>query len=171
MGMPADMLALVLAVCSVAELPHLAATNKLMNEMGAERRRKLAVLVTSPLRSHVILSDVSFGQRLHATMVQFSCLTDSDMIQLSEALACGAMAQLQVSWLPTAMLPCLETWHTRSPGLTVSFGVLYVPYAEALPPIKLYRRCGCNGSGPGVRRWRNGPVAGELAPHCHDPMP
>ena len=96
---------------------------------------------------------------------------DTGMIKFSEALATGAMEQLQVSWLPTAMLPCLETWHTRSSGLTVSFGVLYVPYAEALPPIKLYRRCGCNGSGPGVRRWRNGPVAGELAPHCHDPMP
>ena len=38
----------------------------------------------------------------------------------------GALAQLKVSSRLTALSPCLETWHTRSPGPTVSFGVLYL---------------------------------------------
>ena len=56
---------------------------------------------------------------------------DLGMSSLSEALAKGSMAQLQVSWLPTALLPCLETWHTRSPGLAVLFDVPYMTFAGA----------------------------------------
>ena len=56
---------------------------------------------------------------------------DAGVEALSKACVGGAMAQLQVSWLSTAMIPCLETWHTHSPGLTISFGVPYVPYAGA----------------------------------------
>ena len=58
---------------------------------------------------------------------------DKGLVSLSGALATGAMAQLEVSWLPTALISCLEPWHTHSPGLTDSFGVPYVPYAVALP--------------------------------------
>ena len=56
---------------------------------------------------------------------------DAGVIKFSEACVGGAMAQLQVSSLPTALVSCLEPWHMRSPGLTDSFDVLYVPCADA----------------------------------------
>ena len=60
---------------------------------------------------------------------------DAEMTQLAAALeychARGAMAQLQVTWPLTVLIPRLETWRTRSPCLTVSFDVPYVPYADA----------------------------------------
>ena len=52
---------------------------------------------------------------------------DPGVTALAQALAGGAMAQLQVSWRLTALFPCLEAWHMRSPGLTDSFDVPYVP--------------------------------------------
>ena len=63
--------------------------------------------------------------------------SDSEITVLSAAFtfahARGALAQLQVSSRVTALSSRLETWHTRSLGLTVSFDVPYMPYAEALP--------------------------------------
>jgi len=56
-----------------------------------------------------------------------SGVTDKGMKEFSELLAMGAMAQLQVTWRLTVLIPCLETWRTRSPCLTVSFDVSYVP--------------------------------------------
>ena len=56
---------------------------------------------------------------------------DVGITALAKACAGGALAQLQVSWLPTALIPCLETWHVCSPGLTVLFDVPYVPLAGA----------------------------------------
>ena len=60
---------------------------------------------------------------------------DEQIATLSTALrfahACGAMAQLQVTWRLTVLIPHLDTWRTRSPCLTVSFDVSYVPYAVA----------------------------------------
>ena len=69
--------------------------------------------------------------RTQKLYLQSNFIGDAGVTALAQACAGGAMAQLQVSWLPTAMIPCLETWHTHSPGLTVSFGVPYVPYAGA----------------------------------------
>jgi hypothetical protein len=59
---------------------------------------------------------------------------DAGVTALANACAGGAMAQLQVDWRLTVLIPCLETWHARSLGLTVLFGVPYVPYAEAFTP-------------------------------------
>ena len=55
---------------------------------------------------------------------------DAGMVKFSEALGSGALAHLQVSSRLTALPPRLETWHARSPGLTVLFGVPCVPCAE-----------------------------------------
>ena len=67
--------------------------------------------------------------QLTKLQVHSNSFGDAGMIALAGAM--GAMAQLQVSWLPTALVPCLETWHTRSPGLTVLFGVPHLPFAGA----------------------------------------
>ena len=61
-----------------------------------------------------------------------SGVTDKGMSQFADLLASGAMAQLKVSWRFAALSPCLETWHARSLGLTVSFDVPYMPCAGAL---------------------------------------
>ena len=58
---------------------------------------------------------------------------DAGVTALANACAGGAMAQLQVDWRLTALIPCLETWRTRSLGLTVSFDVRYVRCAAAFP--------------------------------------
>jgi hypothetical protein len=123
-GMPADVLALLLAACTVPALHRSAATNKLIHEAGAERRRKIAVLKLTPfcalgLTCADVKTAILYGKQLD----------DSTIIKLSEALASGAMAQLKVSWRPTALLACLETWHTRLPDPDVWFGV---PYTGAL---------------------------------------
>ena len=54
---------------------------------------------------------------------------DTGMIKFSEALAGGAMAQLTVRSLSTALISDPETWHAHSPDPDVLFGV---QYAEAL---------------------------------------
>ena len=74
-------------------------------------------------------------------------LRDQDMIMMSDALASGAMAQLQVSWHFTALIPCLGTWHVCSPGLKVSFGTPNVPFAGAFPQPKQDRQRRRNGFG------------------------
>ena len=60
---------------------------------------------------------------------------DTEMTKLVAALehchTIGAMAQLQVTWRLTVLIPHLETWRTRSPCLTVLFDVPYVPCADA----------------------------------------
>jgi hypothetical protein len=92
-----------------------------MHKAGIERRRKIAVLKQSPFcMTHTDVSRVSFYKKQ---------VGNREMIKLSEALVGGALAHLKVSWRLTALFPCLETWHVRSPGLTVSFGVPYVPCA------------------------------------------
>lgn len=118
-GMPVDVLALVLAACTVSTLHRAAATNKLMHETGTDRRRKIAVLKQSPfhMTCHDVKSFYVYGHPLDENM----------MIKLSVALASGALAQLQVSSRLTALIPCIETWHTRSADLTVSFDVPYMP--------------------------------------------
>ena len=52
---------------------------------------------------------------------------DAGVTALAKACASGSLAQLTVRSGPTASSSYLEPWHTRSPGLTVSFDV---PYAH-----------------------------------------
>ena len=52
---------------------------------------------------------------------------DAGVTALANACASGSLAQLTVRSRPTASSSYLEPWHTRSPGLTVSFDV---PYAH-----------------------------------------
>ena len=59
-------------------------------------------------------------------------VNDENCKVISYLIATGAMAQLQVGWRLSALTPCLETWQARSLGLTVSFDVPFVPYADAL---------------------------------------
>ena len=48
---------------------------------------------------------------------------DTSMISLAEALGKGALDKLKVSWRPTALSPCLETWHVHSPDSELLFDV------------------------------------------------
>jgi hypothetical protein len=58
---------------------------------------------------------------------------DAGVEALAKAAATGAMAHLTVSSRLTALSPCLETWHARSPGLAALVDVPHVPYAGARP--------------------------------------
>ena len=51
LGMPTELLALILAACSIGNLPALAATSKLIRETSDERRRKIAVLKLRPFKT------------------------------------------------------------------------------------------------------------------------
>ena len=61
--------------------------------------------------------------------LQHNQIGDVGLKAFADACGRGALAQLRVSSLPTALASCLEPWHARFPGLTVSFDVPYVPYA------------------------------------------
>ena len=71
---------------------------------------------------------------------------DAEMIKLAAALeychASGSLAQLTVRSRPTASSSYLEPWHTRSPGLTVSFDV---PYAHVQTLNLAYNQIGNDG--------------------------
>ena len=58
---------------------------------------------------------------------------DAEMLKLASAIehahASGALDNLEVSWPPTALSPCLETWHAHSPDSEHLFDV---PCAETL---------------------------------------
>jgi hypothetical protein len=153
-GMPADVLALVLAACTVPALHRAAATNKLIHEAGAERRRKIAVLKQSPfcMTWCVDVKTVHLydGQLDDSTVIKLSealasgalpllrdlilganQIGDEGMVKFSEALATGAMAQLEACSLPTALSPSPETWHAHSPDPDVLCGVQYAePFAQ-----------------------------------------
>ena len=74
------------------------------------------------------MCDMCHTQTLGLNNNQFG---DAGVTALAQACAGGAMAQLQVSWLPTALIPWLEAWHAPSLGLTISFDVPCVPCADA----------------------------------------
>ena len=65
-----------------------------------------------------------YAQRLNLSGNQIG---DVGVTALAGACASGSLAQLTVRSRPTASSSYLEPWHTRSPGLTVSFDV---PYAH-----------------------------------------
>ena len=50
---------------------------------------------------------------------------DTGMIKFSEALATGAMAQLQASSLPTTLFAGPKTCHVDTPDSDVLYGVQY----------------------------------------------
>ena len=67
-----------------------------------------------------------------AAKVEDFRINDDGMKVLADFLAAmGAMAQLEVSWRLTALLPCLEPWHVCPPGLTALFDVPHVPCTDA----------------------------------------
>ena len=53
---------------------------------------------------------------------------DAGMISLADALGKGALDHLTVCWRPSALSPCLETWHVHYPDSEHLFDV---PYAVA----------------------------------------
>ena len=65
------------------------------------------------------------------TSLNWTCerLTHQHAAALGSLIGSRAMVQLKVSWRPTALLACLETWRTRLPDPDVWFGV---PYTGAL---------------------------------------
>ena len=101
----------------------------------------------------------------------YNQIGDAGVTGLADACASGSLAQLQVRSRLTASSPCLEAWHACSPGLTVLFDAPYVLCAAPCPQWQPDWRRRRNGSGWRLRQWRNGALAGELAPHCLDPMP
>ena len=67
---------------------------------------------------------------------------DAGVTALANACASGSLAQLTVRSRPTASSAHLEPWHTRSPGLTVSFDV---PYAHVQTLELSYNQIGNEG--------------------------
>ena len=59
-----------------------------------------------------------------------SGITDKGMKEFADILSMGALDKLRVSWCPTALSPCLETWCVHSPDSEHLFDV---SYAETLP--------------------------------------
>ena len=75
------------------------------------------------------LYEATFRLRMgQATALIYSSMQwgDAEVAVLCKVLASGSLAQLQVRSRLTASSPCLEAWHTCSPGLTVLFDVPYV---------------------------------------------
>ena len=137
MEIPDDVLALILAACTVSELHCLAATSKRIKETSDERRRLIAVL--EPFKK-TFIGVLTCSDRMRLTARKLgdaemqalsTALTGGAMAQLevlyltknqigdagiqafSTAIASGAMAQLKVSWRPSPLLGSLETWLTQ----------------------------------------------------------
>ena len=54
-----------------------------------------------------------------------SGITDKGMKEFADILSMGALDHLTVCWRPTALIPCLETWHAHFPDPEVLFDVQY----------------------------------------------
>ena len=80
-----------------------------------------------------------YAQRLYLNGNQIG---DAGVTALAGACASGSLAQLTVRSRPTASSAHLEPWHTRSPGLTVSFDV---PYAHVQALNLSYNQIGNDG--------------------------
>lgn len=129
MQLPPDLIVMLLAMCAVQDLASLAAASKLVNEVTELRRKKVYLLRATPFRVH-FKSLTCVGECESLTI---ETIDRESIIQLSEAAAVGALAQLQVSLRLTVFIPCLETWHTRSPDLSGLFDVPLLLFAEADP--------------------------------------
>ena len=102
---------------------------------GAMAQLKVSSLPTAlspdPETWHAHFRDSDFcmlcnTQELHLFDNQIG---DLGLQAFSTALAGGALAHLTVNSHPTALTPCLEPWHARSPGLIISFDVPHVPFS------------------------------------------
>ena len=89
--------------------------------------------------THRLMCDASTVQTLH---LYGNKIGDAGVTALANACASGSLAQLQVRSRPTASSSYLEPWHTRSPGLTVSFDV---PYAHVQTLNLSYNQIGNDG--------------------------
>ena len=73
-----------------------------------------------------VLFDVPYAH-VQTLNLAYNQIGNDGVSALASACASGSLAQLTVRSRPTASSAHLEPWHTRSPGLTVSFDV---PYAH-----------------------------------------
>ena len=55
--------------------------------------------------------------RLTKLQLMYNAIGDNGCIALAKPIASGSLAQLKVSSLPTALLPCPESWHVHSSDL------------------------------------------------------
>jgi hypothetical protein len=93
MGMPFEVLELILAACTVSELPSLAATSFEINAISDDRRRKMATL------QRFIKPFVGFEKRpnfLCGGRVTIRFDGDDDMKTFSKALESGALASCKI---------------------------------------------------------------------------
>ena len=91
----------------------------------AHKQKKVANVSSTAMDAFFKKIGSSLEQVKSATELRWSTtgLTYSDCKAIAHVIAGGAMAQLQVTWHLTVLIPCLETWRTRSLGLTVPFDV------------------------------------------------
>ena len=85
LGMPTEVLALILAACSIGTLPVLAATNKLIGEASDERRKRIAVLKLPPFET------TPYAVGLKITYMQIG---EADLSAFVSALSSGALPLL-----------------------------------------------------------------------------
>ena len=58
-------------------------------------------------------------------------ISDAGLTALAKVVESGALDKLTVSWRPTTLSPCLDTWHVHSPDSEHLFDVHYaVPWAQ-----------------------------------------
>ena len=96
-------------------------------------------------------------------------ISDSGVTALANACASGSLAQLTVRSRPTASSSYLEPWHTRSPGLTVSFDV---PYAHVQALNLSYNQIGNDGVSALASACASGSLAQlEVSSRPTDPFP
>ena len=80
---------------------------------------------------------------------------DVGMTAFAGAVSKGALDHLTVCWRPTALFPCLETWHTHSTDSDVLFDVLYAGACAQLEPNWQrghHRFCHCSWERGAARR-------------------
>ena len=116
LAMPTEVLALILAACSIGTLPGLAATNKLIGEASDERRKRIAVLKLPPFETtpYAVGLKITYMQIGEADLSAFvSALSSGALPLLVELDLCGnqigdAGISALVSALSTGALPLLE---------------------------------------------------------------
>ena len=74
------------------------------------------------------LYEATFKERFaKAEQLNYASLSwgDAEVKTFAKVIASGALDHLTVCWRPTALFPCLETWHAHFPDPEVLFHVLY----------------------------------------------
>jgi len=93
LGMPTEVLALVLAACSINTLPVLAATSKLIGEASDERRKRIAVLKLPPFETtpYAVNLECNCGVLFHAGLWKLALSSGA----FAGALYSGALPHLK----------------------------------------------------------------------------